>query len=68
MPDDRHLMLALLGSAVVVLRASIPANNAIGSLEADSDEDEIRGASEKARATIAVLAEFIDRVSAVVAH
>ncbi len=60
---ERDSRLAMLGSAVTVLRSIVPAFNAIGALEDDSDLEEIETARNLASAAADALREFVERAT-----
>jgi len=65
---QRDSRLAMLGSAVTVLRALVPAVNAIGALEDDSTLEEINDARGLADVAQSMLNEFVQRATAATAN
>lgn len=65
---QRDSRLAMLGSAVVALRAILPAANAIGALEDDSTIDEINDARGLADVAASMLTEFVQKATAATAN
>lgn len=64
MTDEHLLRLAMMGASIAACRAIIPAFEAIGRLNTNSEREEVVDARDAADKVVAVLTEFIERCNA----